>query len=193
MIDYGIISNSIHFYGDEHGFKRVEVPWTVTKGISNITKPEGAGDFELVHNDGKVLVASAEQSFLYQYAKGFLPRGRFQAVTPCFRKESFDSIHTKYFIKNELIDTENVTGDNLLDIISIAQQFFDAESQMKTVVVKTGELSYDITLGGIELGSYGIRHCDFLSWIYGTGVAEPRFSSVVDTVKRRREIKFVDK
>ena len=38
---------------------------------------------------------------------------------------------------------------------------------------------YDIDYHGIELGSYGIRHCQFLNWIYGTGCAEPRLSKVM--------------
>jgi hypothetical protein len=37
----------------------------------------------------------------------------------------------------------------------------------------------DIEFAGIELGSYGIRSCDFLDWVYGTGVAEPRLSSIM--------------
>lgn len=35
---------------------------------------------------------------------------------------------------------------------------------------------YDITYKGIELGSYGMRKCEFLEWVYGTGCAEPRLS-----------------
>ncbi len=181
MIDYGIISNSILFY-ESNGFQRVEVPWTVTKGISNITKPKDAGDFELIHNDGKVLVASAEQSFLYQYAKGFLPKGRFQAVTPCFRKESFDAIHTKYFIKNELIETLDVTTDNLKDILYTAYEFLQSHFKRELTISQLGD-TYDIMCGDIELGSYGIRTCDFLTWIYGTGVAEPRTSLAIEKYK----------
>lgn len=178
MIDYGIISDSIDFY-EVKGFSRVEVPWTVTKGISDITKPLGAGDFELVHNDGKVLVASAEQSFLYQYAKGFLPKGKFQAVTPCFRKERFDSIHTKYFIKNELIVTDDVSTSSLKSVIDSSFQFFLKYAENSDISIVKTDIGYDIEIKGIEVGSYGIRSCDFLTWIYGTGVAEPRLSSVL--------------
>lgn len=32
---------------------------------------------------------------------------------------------------------------------------------------------------GIELGSYGIRTCDYLEYIYGTGCAEPRLSQTI--------------
>jgi hypothetical protein len=43
-------------------------------------------------------------------------------------------------------------------------------------VVATGDKSYDIEFKGVELGSYGIRRCDFLTWCFGTAVAEPRLT-----------------
>ena len=70
MIDYARLDRSLNFY-EEAGFKRIEAPWTVTKAISSITKPQGKTDWEIMGKD-KVLVASGEQSFLYLYLKGFL-------------------------------------------------------------------------------------------------------------------------
>lgn len=182
MINYKFIQNSIDFYLKK-GFQRVEVPWTVTKEISDITRPVDAKDFKLVHENGKVLVASAEQSFLYQYSKGFLPKGKFQAVTPCFRFENHDEIHKKYFIKNELIITDDVSKETLhqlqkdaLDYFSI---YFDRE-QLRVVSTSGDHSSFDVCYDDdsnwIELGSYGIRTCNFLEWIYGTATAEPRLS-----------------
>ena len=84
MINYGRLDRSIKYY-EENGFKRIESPWTVTKAVSAITKPPGGKDWEIVGKD-KVLVASGEQSFLYLYLKGFLPKGKYQTVTPCFRE-----------------------------------------------------------------------------------------------------------
>lgn len=40
----------------------------------------------------------------------------------------------------------------------------------------------DIVFRGIELGSYGIREHKYLKWVYGTGLAEPRFSNVLQTI-----------
>jgi len=185
MINYKIIDTSISFY-EKNGFSRVEAPWTVTPQISKITKPprttlgEDKIDFEIKHN-GKVLVASGEQSFLYLYLKGFLPKGRFQTVTPCFRYESFDFLHTKYFIKNELIDTTNVSEKNLQNIIGVCLDFFQ-KYLPESEAVQT-EFGWDIEWKGYELGSYGIRSCEFLDWIYATGVAEPRFSSLINLRK----------
>lgn len=194
MIDYKNISDSIDFYKTK-GFVRVESPWTVTPEISNITKPEEAGvEWKIEHN-GKVLVASAEQSFLYLYLKEFLPFGSFQSVTPCFRFENFDQLHTKYFIKNELIVTGNeVRQSKLIEIMKNATEFFKSKlSDKKITVVETKPrntssmkeyMSYDIVVeingDQIELGSYGIRECSYLKWIYGTGCAEPRLSSIIN-------------
>ncbi len=98
MINYLNIHDSTVFY-ENLGFKRIESPWTVSKYVSEITRPEEKIDYQMVHNK-KVIVASGEQSFLYLYLKSFLPLGKFQTVTPCFRDELFDETHTKYFIKN---------------------------------------------------------------------------------------------
>lgn len=177
MIDYKNIQLSIDYY-KLHNFSRIESPWTVTPYISGLTKPSDKIDYKLEHNK-KVLVASGEQSFLYLYLKGFLPKGRYQSVTPCFRDEIFDLTHTKYFMKNELIDTLHVNEENLMIVVGTCFEFFkkNLKDSKDLMVVKTSDTSYDIEYKGIELGSYGIRSCDFLEWIYGTGIAEPRFST----------------
>jgi hypothetical protein len=176
MIDYNLIQKSIHFY-EERGFKRVESPWTVSKQIDDITRPEDTAPFVLRHN-GKCLVASGEQSFLYLYLKGFLPKGEFQTVTPCFRFESFDFLHTKYFIKNELIKTDKVDNLELHRITDIALSFY--KKLIPNAEIITTDSGFDIEVNGNELGSYGIRECEFLKWIYATGCAEPRTSNLIN-------------
>jgi seryl-tRNA synthetase len=175
MIDYRRLAESVDYY-EKYNFKRIESPWTVAKAVSDITKPPFGTDYTIVEKN-KVLVASGEQSFLYLYMKGFLPPGRFQTITPCFRDESFDSQHTKYFMKNELIDTERVTHESLVSIVETAKRFFSTILPAnKLSILQTSDVSYDIMFKDIELGSYGIRTCDFLTWVYGTGCAEPRTS-----------------
>ncbi len=180
MIDYGRLDRSIKFY-ESFGFSRIESPWTVTKEISGITKPPDKIDWEIVGKN-KVLVASGEQSFLYLYLKGFLPTGKYQTITPCFREEPFDKTHTKYFIKNELIITDEVTPKKLDYIIQVCKEFFENEINSKIDISKT-DIGYDLEINGVELGSYGIRSCEYLDWIYGTGLAEPRFSFIKKTIK----------
>lgn len=57
--------------------------------------------------------------------------------------------------------------------------YFERES-LRVVNTSSDENSFDIiyddNLNHIELGSYGIRACNFLKWIYGTATAEPRLS-----------------
>ena len=180
MINYGLIHKANLFY-ERAGYQRIESPWTVTKEISAITKPADRRDIELVHENNKVFVASGEQSFLYLYAKSFLPRGQFCTTTPCGRFENYTAWNGKFFVKTELIKTDSTTPEDLAKMIETAKalflQFFPADG---LIVKPTGELSYDIEFRGIELGSYGIRTCDFLRWVYGTGLAEPRTSRTLE-------------
>lgn len=179
MIDYKIISESIEFYKDK-GYVQIEVPWTVSEAIDDLTKPEDRIHMQLKHN-GKCLVASGEQGFLYLYCKDYLPLGRYQTVTPCFRYEAYDGMHMKNFIKNELIITDKVDEENLDKIIKDAKEFFDKFVGCK---IEKTNIGYDIVSdNGYELGSYGIRQCSYLKWIYGTGVAEPRLSRVIKSLK----------
>lgn len=177
MIDYKLLDDSLNFY-EVKGFKRIEAPWTVSEYVDNITKPQDCISFQLKHND-KCLVASGEQSFLYLYLKEFLPKGQFQTITPCYRYETFDFLHTKYFMKNELIKTDKVTDIELNKVVDTALEFYGQffPTNKLDVICNTG--GYDIEIHGNELGSYGIRSCKFLDWIYGTGCAEPRMSNLI--------------
>lgn len=177
MINYQILADSQEFY-EKAGYSVIETPWTVTRAISDITRPTYAKDFKLENRD-KVLVASAEQGFLYLYNKGFLPKGKFQSISPCFRDEPFDTYHSKYFIKNELINTIDVSEQSLEKMIEDARLFFQRYFPTKyPVVVKTPQ-GFDLEVDKIELGSYGIRETKFLKYVYGTGVALPRLSRVI--------------
>ncbi len=179
MIDYLLLHKSTIFY-ESIGFQRIESPWTVTKEVSAITKPIGSKEFEIIGKD-KVLVASAEQGFLYLYLKGFLPKGKFSSISPCYRDEPFSKVHTKYFIKNELINTIKTTDSELDHMIDNCKIFFETNLEANVDIVKT-EVGYDIEYKGVEIGSYGIRECEYLRWIYGTGLAEPRFSSLKNSL-----------
>src|SRR5688572_27449810 len=129
MIDFALLNNSLSFY-ENKGFKRIEAPWTVSEKVDNITKPSDKISFQLKHND-KCLVASGEQSFLYLYLKGFLPKGQFQTITPCYRYESFDFLHTKYFMKNELIKTDEVNESKLTEIVDMCLSFYQPKFKEK--------------------------------------------------------------
>ena len=185
MIDYGRLDRSIAFYEDK-GFSRVEIPWLVTKEISAITKPDDKKEWEVIGKN-KVLVASGEQSFLYQYTKGFLPKGKYMGITPCFRDDCFDTTHAKYFIKNELIITDDVSTPALVSLINDCKEFFEKELGDEVKLIKT-EDGFDLEYEGIELGSYGIRSCAILDWIYATGCAENRMSLVKRIADKKKGI-----
>lgn len=179
MINYQNLADSIRFYENE-GYTRIEAPWLVPPCIDDITKPKEKQHYMLKHND-KCLVASGEQSFLYLYLKENLPLGKFQTITPCFRDERYDLYHEKYFIKNELINTIDVSDKSLEDMIESAMNFYRTivPDRDKLNVVLT-DIGCDIEYNGIELGSYGIRECNFIKWVYGTGCAEPRLSKIIE-------------
>lgn len=148
MINYNILNTAINYYSQE-GFKRIETPWTVSEYVDRITKPEGRVSMQLKHNN-KCLVASGEQSFLYLYLKDFIPKGKFQTTTPCFRDENFDLTHTKYFMKCELINTQTVTPIELEKMVGLSLNFF-RKYLSNPVVVETQE-GYDIECGVLNSG-----------------------------------------
>lgn len=179
MINLKLIDNAIGFY-QEHGFKRIETPWLVPDEINKITQPNFVKSYHIPNFD-KSLVGSGEQSFLYLLSKHQLPTGKYQTLTPCFRDEIEDLTHFTQFMKLELIDTQDTSEPNLLNIISYAETFFNSVLNKKTEIIKT-DIGYDIMFNNIELGSYGIRKHEYLSWIYATGIAEPRLSNLIKSL-----------
>lgn len=180
MIDYKILADSLNFY-EKEGYTRIEAPWTVSEYVDKLTKPKDTISFQLKHND-KCLVASGEQSFLYLHLKNFLPeKSALMTITPCYRYENFDYTHTKYFMKNELIRTDIVNNSELDKMVDCAYRFFS--QYLPNLDIITTDAGYDIEYKGTELGSYGIRECDFLKWCFGTGCPEPRLSNIIKLYK----------
>jgi hypothetical protein len=209
-IDYSDLAKAQKSYRDL-GYTYIETPWWVTEEIMNITKPEGASSYKLSIND-KCLVASGEQSLLYMINKGQLPLGLWQTITPCYRNEAFDAYHSKYFMKLELmhlisrgysIDSYNdlvkrVATDALRTIGSMIQPYGELKLVVtnqsvfdKTIIpgTETVDLVAIVDDEEIELGSYGARNCSVATWIYGTGIAVPRFSKVRDRLMFLREMR----
>lgn len=183
MINYKLIDESCDYYKD-NGYTRIETPWMVPEYVESITRPKDKIPFQIKQNN-KCLIGSGEQSFLYLYLKEYLPLGKFQTITPCFRNDEYDNLHSKYFIKNELIITDVVNKSALSQIIDLSLDFFnkylpDQKDSQRPYASKISDDEYDIIYKGIELGSYGIRESKFLKWIYGTGCAEPRLSKAIE-------------
>jgi hypothetical protein len=180
--DWSVIGDAMKFY-ESKGYSPCELPWVAKSETIDLTCPDRR--YVITSSIGD-LVGSAEQSFIERDRYGGLPPGKYVSCTPCFRNEDeVNWMRQKTFMKVELYDNANVTLSNLLSVISDAVAFFSTQIPSKFLeVVQTPE-GYDICCMQIELGSYGIREFPEhgLTWLYGTGVAEPRFSSLRDNVR----------
>lgn len=173
------------------GYKPVDVPWLVPRHVSFMTCADPARIVET--SLGLDLVGSAEVSFLGVQQRSPDYCGRYVAITPCFRNEPIDELHQRYFMKVELFEGAYGTdldssscGPKILlhDSDRLLTNMVDyALEYMRTVIGGTHDLrvvttteGYDIELNGIEVGSYGKRKGPRGDYLYGTGLAEPRFS-----------------
>ena len=84
---------------------------------------------------------------------------------------------------------------NLFEVFEEVHVKPDLENVFRDVEVEkvaAGDsiINYDIVskIGHYELGSYGIRTCDYLKWIYGTGCAEPRLSRVLKLIELKNGV-----
>lgn len=185
MIDYKILAEAIKYY-KRRDYVEVNMPWYVKENIHNITFEVNKSKWQLPSGD--ILLGSAEQGFINQMINHNL-EGKFQATTPCFREDIVDELHQEHFIKTELFINEsddfNRTLDKMLgDVFSFIAQYVEPNRiNFVDTSLETGERSLDIEVDGIEVGSYGIREYQFegevYTWVYGTGIALPRFSKVL--------------
>jgi hypothetical protein len=184
VINWSAIGEAVQYYR-RHGFTYVEVPWIVPRAVIDVTIPPGHVPHETT---GGALVGSAEQSFVAMMLDGQLKRGEsYVAASPCFRDDPPDRLHQTTFFKVELVyisDGQDPWDEDLKrkfahGMALTAQRFFHSTLLPKgspaTSIVQTAD-GYDIEYQGIELGSYGVRGHNGWTWVYGTGLAEPRFS-----------------
>lgn len=160
-------------YYESLGFIYKDVPWTTDYDVHYETAPPDTNFYQV---NNKLLVASGEQSFIQLLKNKTLPAGKYQTITPCFRNDNEDELHQRYFMKLELLNT-NVT--KLEETIQQASDFFNKFLPTKLESTKQG-IDIISKKTGIELGSYGIRHSKFGAFVYGTGLAEPRLTIVLE-------------
>lgn len=180
-INYSLISKAINFY-EKIGFQYLEVPWIVSDKAVNITLPKERKGHRCKTG---MLVGSAEQSFIQLMIDNQIKPGYYVAAGPCFRDDEVDLLHQETFFKVELIDLkfddENINIDSVdTDVqwmVNKALNFFTSiPGGELSKIISLSENCFDIELNDIEIGSYGIRRFKNFHWIYGTGIAEPRFS-----------------
>lgn len=172
-VDWGRLAEAVRFY-EARGYARREVPWFVPRDIQEITCPFPQNIMSVAGLG--CLVGSAEQAFLALALAGDIVPGRYLALTPCFRDEPEDVTHTKTFMKVELFacgpeDQMWAEAERMRDD---ALAFMTGAGRLPdTVETPAG---WDLEICGVEVGSYGTRRARGLTWAYGTGLAEPRFS-----------------
>lgn len=162
-------------------FRAKRVPGLVDPDVMTHTCPPGVHDTRLYGQGDDTVVASAEQSFLQLDKDGELEPGWWMALTPCYREEPvLDDVHLPVFLKLELMRLAP-EGQELhrLEAEWVAyrlKDFFMEFYAMPTTVIET-EDGWDVMYEDLELGSFGVRRTmTGRSYIYGTGLAEPRAS-----------------
>lgn len=195
-IDWSRIARAVEFY-QSLGYKKIEVPWIVEPVFRKVTYPHDNA-FETAKGD---IIGSAEQAFLqlafedkiqtknyhgggYGSQKKVRAAGRYVAVTPCFRdNQPEDELHQLYFMKVELFEPVFYGAEVYTRGIKPSKLFLDAgkffASEGAIPESEETDEGIDWTLGGIEIGSYGFRVFERFGWLYGTGLAEPRFSQAL--------------
>jgi len=168
-IDSSLIIDAMNFY-KSIGYTPFKVPLIVDHESSWQTKPNDRKD---LHHISGVYVASAEQSFIDLIIKGKIQKGRYCAITPCYRDEPvLDETHLNIFLKIELVSI-GIRHDVIDDAFSFMSKFSECE------IINT-DIGQDIEVNKIEVGSYGKRVINGVDLYYGTGLAEPRFSYAVN-------------
>lgn len=86
-------------------------------------------------------------------------------------------------MKVELYRTDVTDTEALYEMIGCAEAFFKKynwpvcpQQNVTRLITPQG---IDLLINGVEVGSYGIRTLGGFSWIYGTGVALPRYTQAV--------------
>lgn len=183
-IDYARLGRAIAYY-ENLGYKYVELDWTASPEAIAATcpNPDLAADVPLIGT----LIGSAEQAFIDEARAHWKPKGKYCACTPCFRVgDNRDIFHQEMFMKVELWRDDVVDHYAKEEMLSAMAEF--AQNEMHSFPIwelKREDLedgSADLILNGHEIGSFGVRELflgqseDPLRWVFGTGLAEPRFS-----------------
>lgn len=172
-IDWARIAAAEEFYAAA-GFTPVAVPWVVGDAAYRATLPADASPYATL---GGYLVASGEQSFLQLLDQG-VDLCAAQCTTPCFRDEDHDSWHAPYFLKVELLRADDTSDAALEAMIDTAASFLSTYIPVTRLRLPDGSTDL-VTADGVELGSYGRRRRHGHTWLFGTGVAEPRLAAAI--------------
>lgn len=192
-ISLGVISDAHSWWG--RWFKDKRVPGLVDPDVMAHTCPPGVHDDRLYGAGTDTVVASAEQSFIQLDKDGELVPGSWMALTPCYRDEPvLDEVHLPVFLKLELIrlseESNFYSKPDALWLANEMRRFFSEFYGMNTSVLETPD-GYDVMYDDLELGSFGVRKTmTGKSYVYGTGLAEPRASIALMRFQQKCESTF---
>lgn len=191
-IDWSLLGRAVEFY-KARGYTYVEAPWAVSEQTLAITCPNPR--FAARVDTLGALVGSAEQSFLHMDLAGELGPGSFVACTPCFRLgDHEDGLHFPYFMKVELYRNDHDVMAMLRMLADAGELFRDLGAPSEALLAPQTDQGVDITLNGIEVGSFGLRTHESADgslhhWTYGTGLALPRFSQALEVERPNAAMK----
>ena len=170
----------IAFFSSEK-YRLIDVPFIVDVDVSALTKPSFVKD--IYHSEDKVYVGSGEQSFLQLLKEDKIQCGKYMCITPCMRDENvLDDIHYKMFMKLELIHILKSTDNPYKKLEEMfSMNVYINSNHLPDLTwdeITKDKTDVDIYSNGIEIGSYGIRQAYGVNYIYGTGMALPRFTNI---------------
>lgn len=179
-INYKMLSEAINFY-KKLGYEYIEVPWVVDEQFDAMTRPEDKLPL-VVDVWGKNLVASGEQSLLSITSK--LSAGKYVCLTPCFRDEVDDDIHSRHFMKVELMHY-NIDVDRF-QLMNDAMKFYKTYLPEDKLTFANGDIMIKVGDDFFEVGSYDITDYSNQDHTirFGTGLAEPRFSMLCNRLPK---------
>jgi len=168
------------------GAKFIALPWIASPEAVDATRPPERGPNTDIQTPFGFLVASGEQSFMDRVSQ--LEHNQlYVGWTPCFRHEpSFDATHHYYFVKAEAFVRCSPSQASLeVDRMrNIAMMGFETLLRLSNQTARlefrqTAMHAYDIECNGIEVGSYGVRTYKGETYVFGTALAEPRWSEAL--------------
>ena len=182
MIDFHKISHAL-LMARTSGYRQLDTDWIVPAQFAAVTKPPDAIPYNVSGSMSGELVASGEIGLMMQAHNFPEPDLKLVTCTPCFRHETeyIPGYKQRWFLKVELM-IANPTDDlrAAAEVMSMAKIIMGTWTRKLSFDPEIG----DLHVGGIEVGSYGIREFKGFRWAYGTGLAEPRFSWALEQGKK---------
>jgi hypothetical protein len=167
-----------------YGFAYTDLPWMVPKQYTDAFRPSYCRDVPTLHG---YFVGSGEQSFLMLRDENRLPGPApgYIGWTPCLRDERLDHTHQHGFMKAEwYVPLGEVAGwqVKLSGLLSHQSRlFYELATQVHgaphvaVVHEQVNPEQVDLVINGLEVGSYGLRVFHDKPYLFGTGLALPRF------------------